>query len=82
MVFVPSLAMTSSYFSHAKRAMPLAIAVSGSSLGGLIFPAIAEQMLPKVGFAWTIRTMAFVQMTGAVLCGIFMKVGVTQFFDE
>ena len=74
MVFVPAIALTSSYFSAAKRGPALAIAVAGSSIGGLVFPAIAQQMLPKVGFGWTIRTMAFVQLATALLCGTFMKV--------
>ena len=75
MVFVPSIALTSTYFSHKKRGMALAIAVCGSSSGGLVFPAIAEQMLPRAGFAWTVRTMAFVEMATALVCAIFMKVG-------
>lgn len=75
LVFVPSIALTSTYFSHAKRGMALAVAVAGSSTGGLVFPAIAEQMLPKNGFGWTVRTMAFVQMALAIICAVFMKVG-------
>ena len=53
--------------------MAIAIAVAGSSSGGLVFPAIAEQMLPY-GFGWTVRTMAFVQMVIAVAGGIYLKV--------
>jgi MFS family permease len=82
LVFVPSIALTSTYFSHAKRGMALAIAVAGSSSGGLVFPAIAEQMLPSVGFPWTVRTMAFVQMATALVCAIFMKVSAVNLIPQ
>ena len=73
LAFVPSLAIAASYFSHAKRSMALALVVCGSSAGGLVFPAIAEQMLPKNGFGWTVRTMFFIQMTVAIVTGLLMK---------
>jgi hypothetical protein len=71
--FVPTLALVSTYFLK-KRSMGLAIAVTGSTIGGLVFPAIAESMLPSAGFPWTMRTMAFVQMALAIVTSIFLKV--------
>lgn len=73
LVFVPTLALVSTYFLK-NRSTGLAIVVSGSATGGLVFPAIAEKMLPTAGFAWTVRTMAFVQMTVAIISCIFLKV--------
>lgn len=32
---------------------------AGSSLGGLVFPVIIINLLPRVGFGWTIRCCAF-----------------------
>ena len=73
LVFVPSLALVSTYFLK-RRSTGLGIAVTGSATGGLVFPAIAEKMLPSVGFPWTVRTMAFVQLTLAIISGAFLKV--------
>lgn len=73
LAFVPSLAVAASYFSHAKRSMALALVVCGSSTGGLIFPAVAEQMLPKYGFGWTMRTIFFIQMTLAIVTSLLFK---------
>ena len=81
-VFVPATALASTYFSAAKRGGALAIVVAGSSIGGLVFPAIAQQMLPKVGFGWTVRTMAFVQLATALVCGTLMKVCKPSFMNE
>ncbi|RVX74783.1 hypothetical protein B0A52_01060 [Exophiala mesophila] len=72
MVFVPTLALTSTYFLK-RRSIALAIAVTGSCSGGLVFPAIAERMLPRAGFGWTVRTMAFVMLVLAIISASFLK---------
>lgn len=71
--FVPTLALMSTYFDK-NRSTAIALTVTGSSTGGLVFPAIAETMLPRVGFPWAIRTMAFVQLTLVVIAGLILKV--------
>lgn len=73
MVFVPTLALISTYFLK-RRSIALAIAVTGSCSGGLVFPAIAERMLPRNGFGWTVRTMAFVMLFLAIISATFLKV--------
>ncbi|KAL9019893.1 MAG: hypothetical protein Q9185_002835 [Variospora sp. 1 TL-2023] len=59
LLFCPSLAVLSTYFSS-KRAVAIAIAASGSATGGLVFPAIVQQLLPMIGFGWTVRVLGFV----------------------
>lgn len=71
--FVPSIAVASSYFSHAKRGMALALVVCGSSAGGLVFPSVAEQMLEPHGFGWTVRTMFFIEATLAAVAVAIMR---------
>ena len=71
LVFVPSVSLLSTYFLR-NRSLALGFAASGSSTGGLVFPAIAEQLLPRAGFGWTVRTMGFVMMGIMVLCGTFL----------
>jgi predicted MFS family arabinose efflux permease len=73
LAFVPSLTIAASYFSHAKRSMALALVVCGSSTGGLVFPAVAEQMLPTHGFGWTMRTIFFVQTALAIVTCVLFK---------
>ena len=51
LVFVPSVALASTYFLK-NRSLALGVAASGSATGGLVFPAIAEQLLLKIGFQW------------------------------
>jgi predicted MFS family arabinose efflux permease len=43
-----------------RRAAALGLMVSGSSLGGVCLPIMMDRMIKEVGFAWMMRTMAFV----------------------
>ncbi|KAI1139106.1 MFS general substrate transporter [Hypoxylon sp. FL0543] len=49
-----------------KRAAALGLTVSGSSLGGVVLPIMMEHLIPKIGFAWTIRALGFMFLA---LCG-------------
>ncbi|CCL98174.1 uncharacterized protein FIBRA_00168 [Fibroporia radiculosa] len=60
-LFVPSVAIVAMYFSK-RRAFAIGIAASGSSIGGVIYPAIFHQLQPKVGFGWATRVIGFVAL--------------------
>jgi MFS family permease len=61
MLQVPAFAAVSQFFDK-KRAAALGIVVSGSSIGGIIFPIALSKMLngSTLGFGWSVRVMAFV----------------------
>lgn len=60
MIFTPTVAMVSTYFST-NRALAIGLAAAGSSTGGIVFPLMVQQLLPKIGFAWTIRALGLIQ---------------------
>lgn len=66
MQFAPTLGLVSTYF-HRNRSVALAIMASGSATGGLVYPTLARQLLPRIGFAWTVRVMGFI-MLGVGTC--------------
>ncbi|KAK4101137.1 MFS general substrate transporter [Parathielavia hyrcaniae] len=61
MLQVPAFAAVSQYFDK-KRGAALGLVVSGSSIGGIIFPIALSKMLngSTLGFGWSVRVMAFV----------------------
>ncbi|KAJ7084045.1 MFS general substrate transporter [Mycena belliarum] len=61
LVFVPAVALPSHYF-RAKRSLVMGLVFAGSAMGGIIFPIILNQLInsPSIGFAWGIRTVAFI----------------------
>lgn len=71
-LFCPTLAVLSTYF-HKRRALALGIAACGSATGGLVFPSMVRQLLPQVGFAWTVRAIAFVQVAVLIVCNVVVK---------
>lgn len=66
LVFCPTVSLVATYFTT-KRSLAMATTASGAATGGIIFPLIAQQMLPNVGFGWTVRTMGFVIFFNAVI---------------
>ncbi|KAK3936846.1 major facilitator superfamily domain-containing protein [Diplogelasinospora grovesii] len=71
-LFCPCLATLSTYFSK-RRALAIGIAACGSATGGLIFPSMVRQLLPTIGFAWTMRAIGFIQLVTLVISNIFLK---------
>ncbi|KEY64535.1 hypothetical protein S7711_03601 [Stachybotrys chartarum IBT 7711] len=65
-IFNVSLSSATTWFLK-RRAAALGILVSGSSLGGVLFPILFNHLLPWVGFPWTLRIMTFIIAT---LCGV------------
>ncbi|KAI9811855.1 MAG: hypothetical protein M1827_005206 [Pycnora praestabilis] len=61
LVFCPAIAVVSTYFSK-KKAVAIGLAACGTATGGVVFPVIAQQLLPKIGFGWTVRIMGFIML--------------------
>lgn len=61
LIFCPTMAVVTTYFDK-NRALALGFVSCGASVGGLIYPAMARNLLPKLGLSWTYRIMGFVQL--------------------
>lgn len=68
MLFAPAMTCVSHYFQK-RRAAALGITVTGSSLGGVIFPIMLSRMIrsESVGFAWSVRIVGFVILAMMVI---------------
>lgn len=60
-VILPAFATVPHYFVKS-RALALGITVSGSSLGGVIWPIALKTLLYKIGFGWGVRVAAFIML--------------------
>ncbi|KAH7118474.1 riboflavin transporter MCH5 [Dactylonectria macrodidyma] len=76
LIFTPVMTVISTYFTT-KRAVALAIAACGSTVGGLVFPSMARTLLPTIGFGWTMRAIGFIQMGTLALALVVIKPRVT-----
>lgn len=75
MLFIPSIAILSTYFSH-RIGTAIGIAASGSSFGGVIYPIVFHRLLPKIGFAWTTRVLGFIILGTMIVPNVVMRVRV------
>jgi MFS family permease len=59
----PAFAILSQYFDK-RRAAAMGLAVSGSSIGGIIFPIVLSKFLndSNLSFGWSIRIVAFIMV--------------------
>lgn len=71
-LFCPCISLLSTYFTK-KRNLAMAIGAAGSGSGGMVFPAMVQQLLPRIGFPWTMRALGFIQLGCYVLCCIGLK---------
>ncbi|KAH5760898.1 hypothetical protein HBI16_185250 [Parastagonospora nodorum] len=71
-LFFPTLAAIGQYFSK-HRALALGIAVSGSSIGGVILPIMVDRLIPRIGFGWAMRSLAFLILGLLVIGNILIK---------
>ncbi|KAI5997685.1 MFS general substrate transporter [Pisolithus orientalis] len=60
-IYAPAVSVVSHWFSK-KKGMALGIVSIGSSLGGILFPITGQNLLPLVGFKWTVRTFGLMML--------------------
>jgi MFS family permease len=58
-VSTPSLSVLSHWFQR-RRGTAIGIAMTGSSLGGIIFPLMLRATLERFGWAWALRVLGFI----------------------
>ncbi|KAI1050689.1 hypothetical protein LB507_009207 [Fusarium sp. FIESC RH6] len=68
----PAVSVTSTYFDK-RRSLAIGISTCGSVNGALVFNAMARQLLPIVGFGWTMRAIGFVQAATLLFVVVCMK---------
>ncbi|KAI1478032.1 MFS general substrate transporter [Daldinia eschscholtzii] len=59
-LYVPSQAAIQTHFSPEKAAIPTGISMTGSSVGGIIYPILFRQLESRFGFSWTCRAFALI----------------------
>lgn len=67
-LFLPAAANVGTYFQR-NRNIAMAVGSTGTSLGGVLFPAIVQYLTPRIGFGWSMRVCGFVSMA-MCLCGL------------
>ncbi|GJJ15388.1 hypothetical protein Clacol_009664 [Clathrus columnatus] len=73
LVYLPSMAVQGHHWKT-KRALIMGIVISGTSLGGIFYPIMLNQLLhDSVGFAWGVRASAFLTLGLLIIANLIMK---------
>ena len=72
MIFYPAAACLATWFMK-KRAAAFGLAACGSGLGGILFPIIVVRLIEDIGFAWTMRTCAFLILFLMIIACLTVK---------
>lgn len=71
-LFTPAVASVSTWFKLHRNAA-LGLVISGSSIGAVIYPIAVERLLPQIGFGWTVRVVALIQLVTLLIPTFVMK---------
>ncbi|KAH6614359.1 major facilitator superfamily domain-containing protein [Chaetomium sp. MPI-SDFR-AT-0129] len=74
-LFVPSVAIVSTYFTS-KKSFATGVAAAGSSLGGVIYTITFSRLQPRIGFPWATRVVGFLALAGLCVSCAVMRVRV------
>ncbi|KAJ7160339.1 major facilitator superfamily domain-containing protein [Mycena filopes] len=71
--FFPALAVCAHWFKR-RLAFAIGFPIGAASLGGIIYPIMMNRLIPRIGFGWTIRILAFMILFFFLIATFTMKV--------
>ncbi|KIY43843.1 MFS general substrate transporter, partial [Fistulina hepatica ATCC 64428] len=67
-IFTPALSCLGHHFKQ-RRTLAFGVFAAGASTGGTLLPIALYKLFPKIGFAWTVRILAFIILC-CLVCGL------------
>ncbi|CAK7264705.1 hypothetical protein SEPCBS119000_001130 [Sporothrix epigloea] len=68
-IFQPALSCIPGWFNK-RRGIAYGVLSTGSSLGGVIFPIMLNRLLKSIGYAWAMRTCAFLILALLIMANL------------
>ena len=72
LVFTPSVAAVGHFFL-AKRGQCTGLACVGGSLAGIIYPLTLQALFPRIGWAWSTRVLALINLILLIIANLCIK---------
>nr|POE90661.1 aspyridones efflux protein apdf [Quercus suber] len=61
LLYLPGLALVGrSFTTH--RSIAMALTTCGAPVGGIVYTLVFQQLIPRLGFGWTVRVMGFIML--------------------
>lgn len=61
------------HFFNVRRGLATGIASTSGGIGGIAFPILLQQLLPRVGFAWSTRILGFILLGLSVPANLWLR---------
>ncbi|CAK7562202.1 MAG: hypothetical protein SEPTF4163_000037 [Sporothrix epigloea] len=61
------------HFFNVRRGLATGIASASGGVGGIVFPILLQQLLPRLGFPWTTRILAFILLGLSIPSNLFLR---------
>ncbi|KHO02099.1 Major facilitator superfamily domain, general substrate transporter [Metarhizium album ARSEF 1941] len=71
-IFQPSINVIHGWFDK-KRGAAFGILATGSSLGGVVFPIMVSRLIRQAGYAWAMRTCAFLILALLIVANLTIR---------
>ncbi|KDQ51282.1 hypothetical protein JAAARDRAFT_706557 [Jaapia argillacea MUCL 33604] len=71
--FFPAVAVVAHWFRK-RAAYALGCVVGGAAAGNIVFPILLHKLIPKIGFGWSVRIVAFIVIACYVVASVTIKV--------
>ncbi|KAG2032206.1 MFS general substrate transporter [Suillus americanus] len=68
----PAVVIVSHWFSK-RRGLALSLTTIGSAFGSIVFPVAAQNLIPLIGFKWTVRVFGFILTTTLGTANVLLK---------
>jgi MFS family permease len=72
LIFTPSVAAVGHFFL-AKRGQCTGLACVGGSLAGIIYPLTLQALFPRIGWAWSTRVLALINLILLIIANLCIK---------
>ena len=72
LVFTPAIAAIGHHFLR-KRGQCTGLATVGGSLGGIVYPLTLQALFPRIGFAWSTRVLALINLVLLIVANLTIK---------
>lgn len=72
-VFLPASGIVPQWFST-RAAFAVGVSMTGSSIGAVVYPIMLQRLVPRIGFPWTVRIIAFMVLGCMIFAGAVMRV--------
>ncbi|TCD70263.1 hypothetical protein EIP91_004164 [Steccherinum ochraceum] len=71
-IFGPMIGVLAHWFKK-RKSVAFSLASLGSAIGGITFPIVSRNLIPRVGFAWTMRILGFIQLAALIITNLTLS---------